>query len=92
MKFLFVLIFSVFAANSYATTTVILEDGTVIETTDKVYISDQQLYKFEEAAPVAESELEVGSEEWCEWFVESNNGNIEPSFDDDYQVYIKNCD
>lgn len=92
MKLAFALILFAFATNSYATTTVILEDGTVIETDKFVYVSDKQLFYFEEAAPVSDNELEVGSEEWCDWYVESSGGNIEPSFDDDYQIYIKNCD
>lgn len=82
-----------------AVTTVILEDGTVIETNDKVYISDEQLYKFEEASAVsAESSTDVlvepeeqGSPEWCEWYVAINGGTVAPSFDPNYSIYVRNC-
>lgn len=77
-----------------ADTTVILEDGTVIETNKNVYISEDKLYKFEEAHPVSGSLVEPeekGSEAWCLWYETVNNGTIVPSFEENYYIYTQNC-
>lgn len=95
-KKLLAIFFAVFAFKAHAVTTVILEDGTVIETEDKVYISAEQLYTLQEADAVSsdastDEPEDKGSPEWCAWYLAANNGTVVPSFDEGYSIYVQNC-
>lgn len=80
-----------------AATTIVLDDGTVIETDKPVYISDTPLFRLVEVEPIAETDgglvepAEAGSPEWCVWYEVSNNGIIQPTFDPSYTIYLQNC-
>lgn len=58
-------------------TTIILDDGTVVETTKNVYVSDEPLFSLTEAVPLVagsggdEEPSPQGSPEWCDWYVDN---------------------
>lgn len=95
---------AVLASPTFATTTIMLEDGTVIETEKRVYISETPLFSLTEATPVTGEPLvgtpspvpdaepeDKGSPEWCAWYEDINDGIVAPSFDPNYRVYTENC-
>lgn len=83
------------SAAVYGVTTIVLEDGTVIETEDKVYVSETPLFRLEEAEALVGGELvepaEKGSPEWCAWYEAINPDGITPDFSEGYSVYTRNC-
>ncbi len=77
-----------------AIVTIILADGTTIETDKNVYIADGPVYTQVELVPI-NGELvepdEKGSPEWCAWYEAINGGVIAPSFDPNYNIWVQNC-
>ena len=79
-----------------ALVTIILADGTTIETDKNVYIADGPVYTQVELTPInGTGELvepdEAGSPEWCAWYEAINGGIVAPSFDPNYTIYVRNC-
>jgi hypothetical protein len=78
----------------YGSTTIVLEDGTVVETNDRVYVSKTPLFQLEEAEALVGGESvipELGTPEWCEWYEAANPDGISPDFSEEHSVYVRNC-
>jgi len=86
-----------FSFSAIAETTITFDDGTVVylEPEQKVYVSVHKVYELVELEPVVGGESSEpepqGSEEWCEWYLEQNDGVVAPSFDEGYTIYVRNC-
>lgn len=94
-------ILAAFAASlplaAFAGTSVTFDDGTVLylNPEQKVYVSEHKVYELVELEPLNTGESSEpepqGSEEWCEWYLEQNDGVVAPSFDEGYTIYTRNC-